>query len=272
MFYIYADVVVAQAWIDKNYAKKFVLRCTTEVETTDSKSDDPQTADKQSTDKLQINSDDPQAADKQSTDNLQIRTDVQWSLETATEADGDGPDPKERKCVAVMEYKRKHLINPKELTAARFYQDDQVKLFVDAAKTEESNRTYFQKTALWYIKQVKAYQTKLKVKDVCLFDWDTMFILYFDDFDPDKESNTKESQQQESDHWPAGILHQEQGNSSKGAAAELTFRSLLLAFLIRALKRMPELSKNPPPPPTYDQSRMLNPLIFSPCWYLLWRN
>ena len=206
--------MAAQAWLDKKFQNKWVLKCTTEVNSTE----------------------------KTGTETLTTRTDVEWSLETPADAEGDGPETPRR--VAVMEYKRKHLINPTELSAARYDQEIEVSKFKLKAPTSGGSPTYFQGTAFWLVKQVKGYQKLRNVKDVCLFDWDTMFIL---NFDPKEKQNNPEL-------WPAGILYQEQANSPEGAAAEAeaTFRSLLLAFLIRALKR--ELNE-PLDPVKYAQSR-----------------
>ena len=218
--------MAAQAWLDKTTGKKWVLKCTTEVNSTE----------------------------KTDTAALTTRTDVEWSLETVAEAEVDGPEQSRR--VAVMEYKRKHLINPTELLAARYYQGIDVNEFKEDAKTpkNETSPTYFQGTALGLVKQLKGYQTGRNVKDVCLFDYDTMFILNFDPMEKPKNPEL----------WPAGLLFQERANSSAGAAAEAksTFRSLLLAFLIRALKRY---LKETLEPIKYDQSRMLNPSTLPRC-------
>ena len=245
--------MAAQAWLDKNYDKKFVLKCTTEVKSTDDDSGDAQ------------------PAVKRDTKNLQIKTDVEWCLETAEEAEGPGPDPS--RCVALMEYKRKHLINPKELTAARFYQGDDIDTFKKHAKTVDETRTYFERTANYFMKQVGRYQEQREVDDVCLFDWDTMFILNFDSLKGNDNLGEDGSPQDETNLWPAGMFYQERAETS-AKEAECTFRSLLLAFLIRALKRNSLLSNpnKPLAPIKYDESRMLSPLIISACWYFLWCN
>ena len=167
------------------------------------------------------------------------------------------------------------MINPTELLGARFYPSQDPHLFEEGANTVGGTKTYFSTTAFWLVKQAKSYQTRRNVKDVCLFDWDTLFILNFEDaLDPNTHDPSGKSPQAvpapksadvDIDQlWPSGILYQEQAESSEGAAAAAavyTFRSLLLAFLIRALKRV---KKEPLGPITYDASRMLSSLFLFP--------
>ena len=241
--------MAAQTWL----GEKYVLKCTAEVH----------------------------SADKTRTGTIETRTDIEWRLETPADANLD--QPKEIRPVAVMEYKRKHLIDPKQLLNARYYQSEDPHQFKEDVPTFEGTTTYFADTAFWLIKQVKSYQTRRKVRDVCLFDWDTIFILNFEDgFDPDAQGSSEEDKDRGKSPqgvpapkndadidklWPAGILYQEQAKSSERAAAEYTFRSLLFAFLIRALKRVkePSVPKEPFVPITYDKSRMLNPLTSPRC-------
>ena len=76
------------------------------------------------------------------------------------------------------------------------------------------------------------------VNDVCIFDWDTLFILNF--------GNSEKTVGNQNVILPSGLLYQEQetagqGEQQQGASSQkvqdCTFRKLLLAFLIRALKR-----------------------------------
>ena len=227
--------MVAQAWLSKQ-GGGYILKCAAEVQVTD----------------------------YASPEQYVTRTDIQWTLETTADAKED--KPKDPQFVAVMEYKRKHLINGAELQAARFYpKSDKVAGFMERVPTD-GGRTYFKRTSKWLMKQAQSYQKPPRnVTDVCLFDWDTMFILNFNGFNPNEKLDNKGSPQGESKPWPAGIVYQEQAKTS-GEEAECTFRSLLLAFLIRALKRNSKLS-NPKKllaPVKYDQSRMLGSLNFSP--------
>ena len=163
------------------------------------------------------------------------KTDIAWALETPAE-------PKKPLPVAVMEYKRKHMIDPKLLLNAKYIKGQDASKMTLKAKKVGDTETCFTDTALWLVKQVKSYQQRRKLMDVCLFDWDTLFILNFGDgFDPAAPQRAPAPKTDDADIdrlWPAGILYQEQANPS----AEYTFRSLLLAFLIRALKRVTEPS------------------------------
>lgn len=75
-----------------------------------------------------------------------------------------------------------------------------------------------------YLKQAKKYSENVAVPDVALFDWNGMFIFDFSSVNEDA-------------HIPSlarGIWFTEfQSNAAHGE----TFRSVLLGFLIRAMRR-----------------------------------
>lgn len=202
-------------------------------------------------------------AEDSNTENLATRTDLEWRLETP--ADAEVSTQKDPQRVAIMEYKRKHLINPNGLLAARYDQEIQPdrKKFERAAKDSGSGNTYFTGSTLWVIKQAKGYQTNRNVNDVCLFDWDTMFILDFKGGSSQGGPTPKEGDAETDEPWPAGMLHQEQdAPAAAAAAAGYTFRSLLFAFLIRALKRVTgqPTPGEPSDSNTHDDKRMFRPL------------
>ena len=131
---------------------------------------------------------------------LQTRTDVEWRLGEDDSAPG----------VAVLEFKRKHTMNPGEINKAK------------SPKT-----TGFGGSAS-IVKQVTHYALKHftpKLNDVCAFDWDTLWIFNLEGWD----------ESQPTKGLPKCLLHQEQGQEQ--GKKQYTFRQLLLAFLIRALIR-----------------------------------
>ena len=150
--------MAAQAWL----GEKYVLKCSAEVH----------------------------SAEKVGTDSVEAKSDIYWTLETP--ADAKLNKPRKPLPVAIMEYKRKHLIDPKQLLKARYYQNEDARQFEKDAETDGGVNIYFTDTAFWLVKQAMTYQKRRNVRDVCLFDWDTIFILDFEDgFDPSKEDKDK---------------------------------------------------------------------------------
>lgn len=196
-------------------------------------------------------------AEDSKTEDLKTRTDLEWRLETPADAKLNAPTELRR--VAIMEYKRKHLINPNELLKAKYDLGKDRARFERNAAEFEGEKTYFAGPTFWVIKQAKGYQTNRKVNDVCLFDWDTIFILDFQG-ESSQGGPTPEESDADNEPWPAGMLYQEQGGAA--AAAEYTFRSLLLAFLIRALKRVTgqPIPGEPSDSNPHDEKRMFSPL------------
>ena len=226
--------MAAQAWLDNKYKDKYFLKC---------------------------------VAEDTDTEILTTRTDLEWRLETPADAKRDSPQELRR--VAIMEYKRKHLINPNELSIARCDPGTAHEELEKRAKSKDGEKSCFAGTALRLVKQIKGYQTNRNVTDVCLFDWDTIFILDFKGKDPHKGSTSGENDADTDEPWPAGMFYQEQASpqEAKAAAAEYTFRSLLFAFLIRALKRVldPSTPNEPSGSNTHNEKRMFSPPRFPHC-------
>ena len=155
--------------------------------------------------KLICTSETPTKETKADGTSLRTRTDIEWRLGIEESA------PR----VAVLEYKRKHTLNPDEINRAKFPQTANMVGFAGSSEN--------------IVKQATLYVTKHykpKLNDVCVFDWDTLWIFNFEGWD---ENNPKKG-------LPKCVLHQERGKN-KWESKQHTFRQLLLAFLIRALIR-----------------------------------
>ena len=117
----------------------------------------------------------------------------------------------------MLEFKRKHTLNPQKINKAKIEKPR------DQGFTKDTAEEAIVKQVTHYI----ANHFSPKVDDACVFDWDTLWILNYEDWD--KSDPTA--------GIPKGLLHQEKGDIKWGSKPQCTFRQLLLAFLIRAMSR-----------------------------------
>ena len=135
------------------------------------------------------------------------RTDIEWRL-ASNDQEYTNIHP-----FAVLQFQRRHTIKPAEF---------------NGAKSHSGSGEVFKSSSLNIVKQTTRDVTaRPGLSDICVFDWDTLFILHFD----------------ASNHSgvPKGLLHrervndQEKNEKQQWGSKPYTFRRLLAAFLIRAL-------------------------------------
>lgn len=143
-----------------------------------------------------------------------VRTDIRWVYRSSQSG--------QKTNIAVLEFKNTQVLRWADfLPATTDQQHAQDKL--DDAQ-EKRHYTHLMDNACLLSKQAKKYCLKLSSPDVAIFDWNAMFVFDFTGMDEDA-------------HDPIlakGIWFEEPATSVNSG---VTFRTFLLGFLVRALRR-----------------------------------
>lgn len=140
------------------------------------------------------------------------RTDIRWVYRNGNQMIN----------IAILEVKNTKVIHWDDFASA-MANHNSAKMKRDLAYSRKNN-THFRQNAYWLSKQARKYSENVKVPDVAIFDWNAMFIFDFNGMNENAQNPVLAS----------GIWFTE-SNSSAGQGE--TFRTILLGFLIRTLRR-----------------------------------
>ncbi|PGH28295.1 hypothetical protein AJ80_00186 [Polytolypa hystricis UAMH7299] len=146
------------------------------------------------------------------TSNGGCRTDVRWVYRNGSQMT----------TIAILEVKNTKVLHAADFTPASATVNN-ARAKRDAAQGQ-LHHTHFARNACWLSKQAKKYYRNTTTPDVALFDWGAMFIFDFSGMNENALNPV----------LARGIWFSE---SDSGPSQGISFRMVLLGFIVRALRR-----------------------------------
>jgi len=152
------------------------------------------------------------------------RTDIRWVYHPNQSNQGNqGNQDNQVKDIAVLEFKNTKILRWSDFAPA-WIDPQHAKDKIAEAFNIEPHSMHLVKNAVWVTKQAMKYAANLKIADVAVFDWHAMFVYNLATMKEDAANPT----------LAQGLWFEEtQTHLGDG----VTFRIVLLSFLVRALKR-----------------------------------